>query len=283
MPARSPSCRHVLHALLEPGARAGVVADEAPVDAEVVQLPDHAAQIAQLAIDRQRVLAGAGRLEHRREHAGKGDRRRACLRPSGQAGQPQQGLEAGKAFEAVVAAIPVVGERERQTQGPIGVVGADQMVERGAMVVVLAPASLQPRPHAAPPPAARAPPPRGRCTRPHARAASPGARRSRRAARARTRGPSRASRSAARRRRRRPAGSGSCRPATTGRRAPTGRHPGADCRRPRRPRESTIRRTPRGAGTGASRHRPAARGSTRSPGAASAAGPAGRGRRRRAA
>ncbi len=68
----------------------------------------------------------------------------------GQAWQPQQRLEAREAFEAVVAAIPVVGERERQAQRPIGVVRADQMIERGAMIVVLALAARQPRPRAAP-------------------------------------------------------------------------------------------------------------------------------------
>ena len=51
------------------------------------------------------------------------------------------------------------------------------------------------------------------------------------------------------------AGSGSCRPATTSRRAPTGRDPGGDCTPPRRPRACRSRRRRRGGGTGASRRR----------------------------
>ena len=151
------------------------------------------------------------------------------------------------------------------------------------MVVVLALAARQPVLPLRGACAARSPLPPARCSRRRGRARHRAARRSRQAARGRTRAPSRASRSAARPVRRRLAGSGSCRRATTCPSSTDSPDPGARCRRLRRPRACTSRRTRPGGETAASRPRSAARGSSRWPGAASAAGRADRGRRRPAA
>ena len=132
------------HALLEAGARERVVADEPVVDAEVVQLPDHAAQVAEVAVDRHRFLLGLRGLEHRRQQAAVGQGGGPGLGRPRQSRQPQQRVEAGMAFEAMAAPIPVVGEREGEAQRPVGVVRGDQMIERGPVVVVLALAARQP-------------------------------------------------------------------------------------------------------------------------------------------
>ena len=61
-----------------------------------------------------------------------------------QSRQPQERVEAGVALQPMVVPIPVVGERKAQAQRPVGVVRGDQMIEGGAVVVVLALAARQP-------------------------------------------------------------------------------------------------------------------------------------------
>ena len=183
------------HALLEPGAGARVVADEPVVDAEVVQLPDDAAQVAELAVDRRALPArpscasstGASRLPWAMAVA------RALVRAR-QPRQPQQRLEAARSLRGDGRADPSsrTSARPRRSAQSASC-GGDQVIERGAVVVVLALAARQPLVPLRGRDRSRALPRRARGSRRRARAASPDARRSRRAAPARTRAWSRAS------------------------------------------------------------------------------------------
>src|SRR6185295_10205248 len=133
-----------LHAFPEPDAGALVVAHEAADHAQVVEEPDDAPQIAELAVDPERLLDTGRRFEHRREQRPERHRVGAGLGARRETGQLEDRLEARVALEAVLAAIPVVGQGERQPERPVAVAGADQVIERGAMIVVLALAAGQP-------------------------------------------------------------------------------------------------------------------------------------------
>ena len=129
------------HALFEPGAGALVVAEDRWLTPRLFNCRPRRA--GRRAPGRSTAPpARLRRLEHRRERLP--GRWRST--PRGRAASPGSRRSAWKrrSLRGDGLPIPVVGQRQRQAERPFGVIGGDQVIERGAVVLVLALAARQP-------------------------------------------------------------------------------------------------------------------------------------------